>query len=242
MKEEFGATLRMRATEIEADNGPGAEQVLAYLARHPDFFLRHEAILAELELPHRAGAAVSLVERQVALLRERNIDSRQRLTRLLETARENDELFSKTRRLILALLEAESLERLAQVLVLGPATRIRRRARAPAADRGCVEPLAARRRAHRARSRRGQPSTASCARTSRCRDRCARRRAKRCSARRATRCCPRWSSPWRTRTRSRSSRSAARDARRFHGEMGTMFMELIGDVLQRLLPRFTGPR
>jgi len=32
------------------------------------------------------------------------------------------------------------------------------------------------------------------------------------------------------------------DARRFHGEMGTMFMEFIGDVLQRLLPRFTGPQ
>jgi uncharacterized protein len=30
------------------------------------------------------------------------------------------------------------------------------------------------------------------------------------------------------------------DARRFHGEMGTMFMEFIGEVLQRLLPRFAG--
>ena len=28
------------------------------------------------------------------------------------------------------------------------------------------------------------------------------------------------------------------DARRFHGEMGTLFMEFIGDALQRLLPRF----
>ena len=31
MKEEFGAILRMRATEVEADNEPGVEQVLAYL-------------------------------------------------------------------------------------------------------------------------------------------------------------------------------------------------------------------
>ena len=67
MKEEFGATLRMRAAETEQDSGPDAEEVLAYLARHPDFFLRHETILAELELPHRAGAAVSLVERQVEM-------------------------------------------------------------------------------------------------------------------------------------------------------------------------------
>ena len=49
MKEEFGAILRMRATEVEADNEPGVEQVLAYLARDPDFFLRHDAILAELD-------------------------------------------------------------------------------------------------------------------------------------------------------------------------------------------------
>jgi uncharacterized protein len=117
MKEEFGATLRMRAIAAQEISEPGAEEVLAYLSRHPDFFLRHEPILGELELPHRAGTAVSLVERQVALLRARNIDSRQRLTRLLDTARENDELFGKTRQLILALLECESLERLTQVLL-----------------------------------------------------------------------------------------------------------------------------
>lgn len=241
MKEEFGATLRMRATEIGADNGPGAEQVLAYLARHPDFFLRHEAILAELELPHRAGAAVSLVERQVALLRERNIDSRQRLTRLIETARENDELFSKTRRLILALLEAESLERLAQVLVLG----LRREFDVEHARLLLIEDAAS-------HWQQGGERIA--------------REAAEVTLNGVMRQDRPVSGPLRPLAREALFGAqgdevlssvvvtvahahpiaivalGSPDARRFHGEMGTMFMELIGDVLQRLLPRFTGPR
>ncbi|MBP8926047.1 MAG: DUF484 family protein, partial [Pseudomonadales bacterium] len=103
--------MRDPAAELATD------EVLAYLGRHPDFFLQHEDILCELELPHRAGAAVSLVERQVSLLRERNIESRQRLGRLLDHARDNDELFTKTRQLILALLEASTLEQLSHTLV-----------------------------------------------------------------------------------------------------------------------------
>jgi uncharacterized protein YigA (DUF484 family) len=31
------------------------------------------------------------------------------------------------------------------------------------------------------------------------------------------------------------------DPRRFHAEMGTMFLEFIGEVLARLLPRFALP-
>jgi uncharacterized protein YigA (DUF484 family) len=241
MKEEFGAILRMRATEVEADNEPGVEQVLAYLARHPDFFLRHDAILAELELPHRAGAAVSLVERQVALLRERNIESRQRLNRLLETARENDELFTKTRRLILALLEAESLERLAQVLVLG----LRREFDVEHARLLLVEDAArhwqhggeriAREAAEAALNgvmRQDKPVSGPLRQQAR-------------EALFGTHGDNVLSSVVVTVAHAHPIAIIALgscDARRFHGEMGTMFMELIGDVLQRLLPRFTGPQ
>ncbi len=241
MKEEFGAILRMRATEVEADNEPGVEQVLAYLARHPDFFLRHDAILAELELPHRAGAAVSLEERQVALLRERNIESRQRLNRLLETARENDELFNKTRRLILALLEADSLERLAQVLVLG----LRREFDVEHARLLLIEDAAS-------HWQHGGERIA--------------REAAEATLNGVMRQDRPVSGPLRPLAREALFGAqgdevlssvvvtvahahpiaivalGSPDARRFHGEMGTMFMELIGDVLQRLLPRFTGPQ
>lgn len=85
------------------------EQVALFLKEHPDFFKHHLDILAELDLPHNSGAAISLVERQVSVLRDRNMDMRHRLSHLLDNARENDRLFDKTKRLILSLLECNDL-------------------------------------------------------------------------------------------------------------------------------------
>lgn len=85
------------------------EQIEAYLREHPDFFQQHSDLLAELTLPHESGSAVSLVERQVAILRERNMDMRHRLSKLLDNARDNDKLFDKTKRLVLSLLEGQDM-------------------------------------------------------------------------------------------------------------------------------------
>lgn len=85
------------------------EQVTKYLREHKDFFSLNPELLTEIELPHHSGQAVSLVEKQVSILRERNIEMRQRLSNLLENARENDRLFDKTKRLILALLECKDI-------------------------------------------------------------------------------------------------------------------------------------
>ena len=87
-----------------------AEQVAAYLSQHPEFFVEHDELSPGLRIPHQPGDAVSLVERQVRLLRERNIEMRHRLSQLMDVARENDRLFDKTRRLVLDLLDATSLE------------------------------------------------------------------------------------------------------------------------------------
>ena len=84
--------------------------IAAYLEAHPDFFVEHEDLLATLRLPHQRGDTVSLVERQMKILRERNIEMRHRLSQLMDVARDNDRLFEKTRRLILALMDAASLE------------------------------------------------------------------------------------------------------------------------------------
>ena len=89
---------------------PTFEQVAEFLRQHPAFFVEHDELLTDLIIPHEAGHAVSLVERQVKLLRERNIDMRHRLGQLMDVARENDRLFEKSRRLILALLETQSQE------------------------------------------------------------------------------------------------------------------------------------
>lgn len=90
--------------------------VADYLRRHPGFFLQQDELLAELRIPHARGNSISLVERQLAVLRERSLDMHQRLGRLVEVARDNDRLFGLTRQLTLELLDAASLAELVAVL------------------------------------------------------------------------------------------------------------------------------
>src|SRR5690606_34885530 len=89
-----------------------ADQVAAYLKLHPDFFLKRDDLLTELQVAHPAGGAVSLLERQVSVLRERSVDLRHRLNSLLDNARNNDRLFEQTKQLGLKLLEAQSLDQI----------------------------------------------------------------------------------------------------------------------------------
>lgn len=90
-----------------------ADQVAAYLKKHPDFFINRDSLLAEITLPHESGQAISLLERQVKILRERSIESRHTLNQLLETAKYNDQLFNVTRALILALLMEDEVAQIA---------------------------------------------------------------------------------------------------------------------------------
>ena len=98
------------AVEIEVSE----EQVAAYLAENPDFFIDKEELLADLTLPHESGDAVSLLERQVTILREQRHSTRSQLSNLLENAHNNDQLFEFTRSLILSLLHAESITQLSE--------------------------------------------------------------------------------------------------------------------------------
>ena len=91
------------------------EQVAEYLQSHPEFFANQEDLLADLSLPHASGKAISLLERQVTILRDRGIEARQKLNNLLENARNNDQLFDTTRNLVLALLRADSVTEVADV-------------------------------------------------------------------------------------------------------------------------------
>jgi uncharacterized protein YigA (DUF484 family) len=100
-------------SESPADNAVPAleaEAVAVWLQQHPDFFAEHDDLLTAMRIPHQRGDTVSLVERQLKLLRERNIEMRHRLSQLMDVARDNDRLFEKTRRLILTLMDANSLE------------------------------------------------------------------------------------------------------------------------------------
>jgi len=84
------------------------ELVRDYLKDHSDFLQRNPDMLDYLHIAHASGSAVSLVEKQVEVLRERNIEMRRRLNALTSNARDNDKLYEQTRSLVLKLLEANS--------------------------------------------------------------------------------------------------------------------------------------
>ncbi len=87
-----------------------------YLAAHPDFFERHSTLLSTLILPHASGGAVSLVERQVSVLRQKELKLERQLKELIQVARENDVLSAKIHELTLHLLQADSLQRTIAVI------------------------------------------------------------------------------------------------------------------------------
>ena len=108
------------AEQVCSENDAGAsklteEQVVAYLRNNSDFFIRQEDLLADLSLPHESGKAISLLEKQVTILRDRGIEARHKLNDLLKNARNNDNLFETTRSLVLSLMRAENVTEIAEV-------------------------------------------------------------------------------------------------------------------------------
>ncbi len=91
----------------QAATGDDDQGVVDYLADHPDFFERHAGLLEKLRLPHRSGTAtVSLVERQVSVLQDKNRTLERRLRELVEVARDNSGLSDKIHALAIRLLRA----------------------------------------------------------------------------------------------------------------------------------------
>ncbi len=83
------------------------DQIADFLVAHPDFFERHGAVLARIKLPHQRGsAAISLVERQVLVLRDRHATLERKLHELIENGRTNDAIADRMHRLTRRLLRA----------------------------------------------------------------------------------------------------------------------------------------
>src|SRR5579859_3859167 len=85
--------------------------VADYLQTYPDFFERNSPLLAKLRLPHLrdVGATVSLVERQVEVLRDRNQSLERKLKELVDVARANDALADRIHRLSQRLIRSRLL-------------------------------------------------------------------------------------------------------------------------------------
>jgi uncharacterized protein YigA (DUF484 family) len=112
----------MSSANINNEQNDNANQALSdetvanFLTNNPDFFHRNPTILAEMSLPHNSGNATSLIERQVAILRERGIQTRHKLGELIEAAKENDNLLNTTQSLVIDLINAGSLNNIFTLL------------------------------------------------------------------------------------------------------------------------------
>jgi uncharacterized protein YigA (DUF484 family) len=102
----------------DVTGAPASEHAVAdYLQTNPDFFERHGALLTSLRLPdNRGAAAVSLIERQVLALRDKNHGLETRLRELIEVARNNDLLATKIHRLACGLIRARTAALLLETL------------------------------------------------------------------------------------------------------------------------------
>ena len=85
------------------------DAIAAYLQHNPDFFERHQALLARLRIPHaRGGSTISLVERQIEVLREKHAAIEGKLAEFVSVARANDAIADKLHRFTRQLLGARA--------------------------------------------------------------------------------------------------------------------------------------
>lgn len=87
------------------------DTVAQYLQTYPDFFERHATLLARLRLPHSRSDSqtVSLIERQVNVLRERIQGLEGKLKELIDVARSNEQVTDKIHRFARRLIRARTL-------------------------------------------------------------------------------------------------------------------------------------
>ncbi len=103
LKKEEAPTEREQQLAVEL-------QLISLLRENTDILHHHPELLAVLEVPHQSGNAVSLIERQVAVLRQQIQIQDDHLRELMEVARDNERLANIRQSLALNLLSARDLD------------------------------------------------------------------------------------------------------------------------------------
>jgi len=102
---------------LSKDLPDSPEDIIAYLRDHPDFFVKHTDILSELNIPHNtAGNIASLIEYQVAQLRQENSSLNENLERSEKDVLHQRELANAIHDLSLRLMQLDSLKKLNDLL------------------------------------------------------------------------------------------------------------------------------
>ncbi|MBL8477601.1 MAG: DUF484 family protein [Methyloversatilis sp.] len=94
-----------------------ADDIARYLQDHPQFFEDYHDLLAQLYVPHpHGGRTISITERQILTLREKAKALELKLAELLRFGEDNDLISTRVHALSVALLTAGSFDALMNVL------------------------------------------------------------------------------------------------------------------------------
>lgn len=106
--------------QTETPSGNDEDVVVRFLKEHPDFFENYPELLAAMYVTHaHGGRAISLQERQLEVLRERNRTMELKLAELIRIGQENDAISDKMQRWTRELLLETDSARLATLVVEG---------------------------------------------------------------------------------------------------------------------------
>lgn len=84
-----------------------ADEVAHYLQNTPQFFEQYADLMAQIAIPHpHGGRAISITERQMLTLRDKNRQLEAKLVELIGFGEENDAISEKMQRLAVALIAA----------------------------------------------------------------------------------------------------------------------------------------
>ncbi len=86
------------------------KNVKEYLEKNLDFFLDKPDILANIEIPHSKKGSVSLVERQIDILRIENKDLKNKLNEFIQNASSNHNLIHKIYEFAYKLIHSKNFE------------------------------------------------------------------------------------------------------------------------------------
>lgn len=94
-----------------------ANEVASYLKSHPEFFDHYADLLAQVHIPDpHGGRAISITERQLGALRDRNRQLEAKLAELIRFGEENDAISEKIHQMTVALIAAADFTTVIRVL------------------------------------------------------------------------------------------------------------------------------
>lgn len=88
-----------------------SEEVARYLQNNPQFFEEHADFMSHVVIPHpHGGRAISITERQMLTLRDKNKQLESKLNELMEIGKGNDAISEKMHRLGVAMIAVSTFQ------------------------------------------------------------------------------------------------------------------------------------